>query len=242
MSMMCFVRSQCPRKLDPPEQCQIKGLNVEAVVEIPIPPSSWLASPEYWDLSLRTNDDDSNCAFFSLNLSMYPPTFDVFEWDDKWFFLYGLVHPYALTWEVKPDDGVDTNNDPQDYTIPALMVRDHGYQPWVHRILICRTRLLPLTNAAASTLECSTGNIPSPSFHRWSASLDSSSALVVHSSARTPYQAWEKSKESVADSYSSQPSLPPEIQPRLPSRATILFKSSSSSPSMCYRGQPAARE
>ena len=46
-----------------------------------------------------------------------------------WFFMYGHVHPYALTWEVKLDDSQATGDDLANYTIPALIVHDQGYQP-----------------------------------------------------------------------------------------------------------------
>jgi len=125
---MCFVQSQLPAKLDDPKQHQIKGLNVETVVKIPIPSPAWITSPDYWILPAKSDNDVSNSAFFSLNFSMYPSTIDPFEWDSMWFFTYGRVHPYALTWEVKSGDGVHPD-DLQDYTIPALIVRDQGYQP-----------------------------------------------------------------------------------------------------------------
>jgi hypothetical protein len=62
-------------------------------------------------------------------LSMYDQSFNPSTWDDAYFFLYGQVHPYALTWEIRSDNSWDTDDDIRDYTIPPLIVRDHCYQP-----------------------------------------------------------------------------------------------------------------
>lgn len=46
----------------------------------------------------------------------------------------GRVHPFALTWEIERQDGLDdelADGDHLAYTIPALIVRDQGYQPYV---------------------------------------------------------------------------------------------------------------
>ena len=43
--------------------------------------------------------------------------------------MYGRIHPYALTWEVKLDNSQATGDDLANYTIPVLIVRDQGYQP-----------------------------------------------------------------------------------------------------------------
>ena len=59
---------------------------------------------------------------------MYQQTLVASEWEDIWFFIYGRVHPYTLTWEVKLDDSQATGDDLANYTIPALIVRDQGYQ------------------------------------------------------------------------------------------------------------------
>jgi hypothetical protein len=120
MSMMFFARSRFSRKFTSPEQHHIKGLNVEAVTGILFPPPTWISIPEYSGLLAYPEDDNSNCAYFSLNLSMYNQTLDPSELTDTWFFMYGRVHPYALTWEVGPNNY---------YTIPALIIRDQGYQP-----------------------------------------------------------------------------------------------------------------
>ena len=104
MSMMFFTRSQSLRELPSSKEQQIKGLNVETIAEILFPPLTWTASPEYWALRANSEHDDSNLAFFSLNLSMYQQTLVASEWEDMWFFIYGRVHPYVLTWEVKLDD------------------------------------------------------------------------------------------------------------------------------------------
>ncbi|OCK91225.1 uncharacterized protein K441DRAFT_730330 [Cenococcum geophilum 1.58] len=134
MSMMFFARSQSLRELPSSEEQQIKGLNVETIAEILFPPPTWITSPEYWALRANSEHDDSNLAFFSLNLSMYQQTLVASEWEDMWFFMYGRVHPYALTWEVKLDDSQATGDDLANYTIPALIVRDQGYQPVTPRM------------------------------------------------------------------------------------------------------------
>jgi len=127
MSMMCFVRPQCPQKFDSPNKHQIKGLNVKALGEIFFPPPTWMTDSNYNYSNLRANseNDDQNWGSFSVNMSMYNQILIETEWDDKWFFMYGRVHPYALTWEIKPEIG----NNLQPYTTPALIVRDQGYQP-----------------------------------------------------------------------------------------------------------------
>ncbi len=127
--MMFFARLQCPRKFTSPKQYQIKSLNVETIAGIIFTPPTWITNPEYHFLlanSIYSSNDNLNWAYFSLNLSMYNQTLDPSEWDNMWFFMYGRVHPYALTWEIEPDE---TSALPQDYTIPILIVRDQGYQP-----------------------------------------------------------------------------------------------------------------
>ena len=45
----------------------------------------------------------------------------------------GRVHPFALTWEIECQDGLEESMDSGllAYTIPALIVRDQGYQSYV---------------------------------------------------------------------------------------------------------------
>jgi hypothetical protein len=129
MSIMCFVRPQCPKKFDSPDKHQIKGLNVEALAEILFPPPAWITDSMYSILQANSENDDPNWGSFSLNMSMYNQILIETEWDNKWFFMYGRVHPYVLTWEIKPDDNLETNDDLEPYTIPALIVRDQSYQP-----------------------------------------------------------------------------------------------------------------
>ncbi|KAJ4128312.1 hypothetical protein NW754_002304 [Fusarium falciforme] len=49
----------------------------------------------------------------------------------------GRVHPFALTWEVECQDGLEESVDSGllAYTIPALIVRDQGYQSILPRSL-----------------------------------------------------------------------------------------------------------
>jgi hypothetical protein len=128
MSMMFFACPRYPKRFVSPNQHQIKGLNVETVAGILFPPPTWATIPEYSGL-LAASNTDSNWGFFSLNLSMYNQTLEPSEWDDMWFHMYGRVHPYALTWEVDPDDSLDSGDNVGHYTIPALIIRDQGYQP-----------------------------------------------------------------------------------------------------------------
>lgn len=42
----------------------------------------------------------------------------------------GRAHPYALAWEVEHHDGLESDTGGiLLYTMPALFVRDQGYQP-----------------------------------------------------------------------------------------------------------------
>jgi hypothetical protein len=58
MSMMCFVRPQCPKKVDSFDEHQIKGLNVEALAEILFPPPTWITDPKYSFLRANSENDD----------------------------------------------------------------------------------------------------------------------------------------------------------------------------------------
>ncbi|KAH7394608.1 hypothetical protein BKA66DRAFT_598445 [Pyrenochaeta sp. MPI-SDFR-AT-0127] len=134
MSMFFIARLPLPRKFASPEQQQIKGLNFETITTVHFPPPPWLNESEYAALQPQTNDENAYSALFSLNLSIYDQTIVPSDWDDMYFFLYGLVHPYALTWEIEPDDGSDTGSHVQNYTIPSLIVRDLCYQPIAARM------------------------------------------------------------------------------------------------------------
>ncbi|KAH7033920.1 hypothetical protein B0J12DRAFT_679897 [Macrophomina phaseolina] len=68
-------------------------------------------------------------------MSIYSQPIVPSEWEQTWFLMYGRVHPYALTWEIEPDEGLDAGEAPLDYCIPALIVRDQGYQPIAPRAL-----------------------------------------------------------------------------------------------------------
>jgi hypothetical protein len=130
MSMMFFVRTQLPKRFPSTLQQQIKGLNLETIAGVHFPIPDWMTAPEYLILSDR-DDDSPEWKSFSLNLSIYNQTISPDDWTEKWFFMYGRVHPYALTWELLPDNGSDDGDVLQEYTIPALVVRDQGYQPLV---------------------------------------------------------------------------------------------------------------
>jgi hypothetical protein len=128
MSMMFFVHSREPKRFARPDQHHIKGLNTECIARVALPPPSWIAGPEYAFLRSDPEDDSSYCAFFSLNMALYSQSIPP-EWEQTWFFMYGRVHPYALTWEMEQDEGRDAGEAPQDYCIPAIIIRDQSYQP-----------------------------------------------------------------------------------------------------------------
>ena len=135
MSMMFFVRTQLPQRFASPLKHQIKGLNVETIAGVYFPTPHWMSAPEYANLLPDQDDDSSTWKLFSLNLSIYNQPISPDDWSDKWFFMYGRVQPYALTWELLLDDDSDNANLSQEYAIPALMIRDHCYQPSVSRPL-----------------------------------------------------------------------------------------------------------
>ncbi|KAF6525541.1 hypothetical protein HZS61_011336 [Fusarium oxysporum f. sp. conglutinans] len=129
MSMMFFAQPDCPSRFAHQDQHRIKGLNAETLARIFLPPPSWLLAAEY--APLRSDVDDSSTSiFFSLNLSIYNQPIVASEWIEEWFFMNGRVHPYALAWEVEQHDGLESDADcTLLYTMPALIVRDQGYQP-----------------------------------------------------------------------------------------------------------------
>jgi hypothetical protein len=129
MSMMFPVRPQLPKRFASPKQQQIKGLNFETIAAVYFPPPPWMNSSEYAALQPQTDAETANWGYFSLNFSLYNQAFTPSDWEDEWFFMHGRVHPYALTWEIEPGNDPDAGHDAQDYTIPALIVRDQGYQP-----------------------------------------------------------------------------------------------------------------
>ncbi|KAM4064141.1 hypothetical protein HRG_012610 [Hirsutella rhossiliensis] len=111
MSMMAFVQPGCPAS------------------EVFLPTPSWLSTPEYAAIRSDTGNP-STCIFFSLNISIYNQQIISSEWTEQWFFMVGRVHPFALTWEIERRDGLESDDDNiTEYTVPALIVRDHSYQP-----------------------------------------------------------------------------------------------------------------
>ncbi|KAH6953993.1 hypothetical protein BKA56DRAFT_504195 [Ilyonectria sp. MPI-CAGE-AT-0026] len=134
MSMMFFAQPDCPSRFAHQDQHRIKGLNAETLARIFLPPPSWLLAAEYaplrWDV-----DDSPTSIFFSLNLSIYNQPIVASEWIEEWFFMNGRVHPYALAWEVEQQDGLESDiGRTLLYTMPALIVRDQGYQPVLPRL------------------------------------------------------------------------------------------------------------
>ncbi|PVH91582.1 hypothetical protein DM02DRAFT_663845 [Periconia macrospinosa] len=43
-------------------------------------------------MTMIDDNDDVNCAFFSLNLSIYHQEVNSSDWDDTWFFLSNFEH------------------------------------------------------------------------------------------------------------------------------------------------------
>ncbi|KJZ68636.1 hypothetical protein HIM_11975 [Hirsutella minnesotensis 3608] len=134
MSMMFFVQPDCPSRFAHQDDHRIKGLNAETIARILLPPPSWLLTTDY--APLRSDAGDSPTSiFFSLNLSIYGQSIVASEWTEEWFFMNGRVHPYALAWEVEQQDGLESDSGSALlYTMPALIVRDQGYQPVLPRL------------------------------------------------------------------------------------------------------------
>jgi len=127
--MNFFVRmTSPPTRFYSSELQQIKGLNYEAIVEVRFPSPAWMNDRDY--AILQTNsDNDNDWRPFSLNLSIYNQTIVPSDWENMWFWMYGRVHPNSLTWEVEPTNDSESITGRQEYTIPALIIRDGGYQP-----------------------------------------------------------------------------------------------------------------
>jgi len=144
---MCFTRLQVLKKFPSSEKQHVKGLNYETVISVRFPSPAWIKTTEYAALQPQTyNGDDGNnvnCAFFSLNLSIYNQEIIPSDWDDTWFFLSGQVHPYALTWEIDADDDTEPDSSVFNYTIAPFIVRDSGYQPISLRTLNFDSIIIP---------------------------------------------------------------------------------------------------
>jgi hypothetical protein len=138
MSIMFFVQPGCPSRFASADEHRVKGLNAETIARVVLPTPPWLTAPDYSPLRAQP-DDSSPSIFFSLNLSIYNQQIDPEDWSNQWFFMAGRVHPFALTWEVNPQDRPEISADDAflTYTIPALIVRDQGYQPYVMVLLSC---------------------------------------------------------------------------------------------------------
>ncbi|KAM4055599.1 hypothetical protein HRG_008536 [Hirsutella rhossiliensis] len=132
--MMFFVQPDCPSRFAHQDEHRIRGLNAETMAHVFLPPPSWLLTAEYAPLRSDT-DDSATSIFFSLNLSIYNQPVVASEWTEEWFFMNGRVHPYALAWEVEQRDGLESGaGGILLYTMPALIIRDQGYQPVLPRL------------------------------------------------------------------------------------------------------------
>ncbi|KAL6405422.1 hypothetical protein AUP68_11176 [Ilyonectria robusta] len=131
MSIAFFVQPGCPSRFASSDQHRVKGLNAETIAKVILPTPPWLTALDYSPLRADPTDP-SPSIFFSLNLSIYNQHIVPEDWFDQWFLMAGRVHPFALTWEVERQDGLEESVDSGllAYTIPALIVRDQGYQPF----------------------------------------------------------------------------------------------------------------
>ncbi|KND92539.1 hypothetical protein TOPH_02790 [Tolypocladium ophioglossoides CBS 100239] len=107
----------------------LPGSLIETIARVLLPPPSWLLTAECAPLRSDTGHLPTS-IFFSLNLLIYGQPIVSSEWTEEWFFMNGRVHPYALAWEVEQHDGLESDTrSTLLYTMPALVVRDQGYQP-----------------------------------------------------------------------------------------------------------------
>ena len=177
MSIFFIARVPPLTRFGSPEEQQIKGLNFETIASINFPTPAWLQDPEYVALQPKDDDDNLGSAPFSLNLSMYDQAVsDPSNWNDQCFFLYGIVHPYALTWEIGPNNDSNATDEPQNYTIPSLIVRDQCYQPYMHRPGFMILHPLTLPDLTESARACSVRQTASPTSRPSSLSRASYSA------------------------------------------------------------------
>ncbi|RMI94951.1 hypothetical protein CDV36_016433, partial [Fusarium kuroshium] len=159
MSIMFFVQPGCPSRFASADEHRVKGLNAETIARVVLPIPPWLTAPDYSPLRAHPADP-SPSIFFSLNLSIYNQQIVPDDWSDQWFFMAGRVHPFALTWEIERQDGLEdelADGDHLAYTIPALIVRDQGYQPVLPRSLSAVDQF-PLSSPIVSF----TGNVVGP--------------------------------------------------------------------------------
>ncbi|KAM4067950.1 hypothetical protein HRG_012450 [Hirsutella rhossiliensis] len=136
MTMMFFAQPDCPVRFAHQDEHRVRGLNAEAIARVLLPAPSWLLALDYAPLRAGGGDNDVSPLFFSLNLSIYGVPVVNSDWSEQWFFMSGRVHPYALAWEVERRDGLEADvGETLLYTMPALVVRDQGYQPVLPRSL-----------------------------------------------------------------------------------------------------------
>ncbi|KAH6953662.1 hypothetical protein BKA56DRAFT_604493 [Ilyonectria sp. MPI-CAGE-AT-0026] len=131
MSLMFFVTPDLPLKFAQRDQHLIRGLDAETIARVMFPKPAWLTGMLEYRSLLRIAEGDDDLfsqAFFSLNICLYNKPIIASEWQERHFFMQGRVHPYALTWEVEPGVHRGPVEGPLEYCIPALIVRDLGYQ------------------------------------------------------------------------------------------------------------------
>lgn len=129
MTICFFTKTDCPMRFPTAAHHHVKGLNAEAITQVPLPAPTWLTSPEYEVLRLH-KQLETPIVCFSLNLSIYNQAIRDDEWTGNWFLLSGRIHPFALTWELEQLDGLEVDvGQTIDFTIPTIIVRDASVQP-----------------------------------------------------------------------------------------------------------------
>ncbi|KAF6787321.1 hypothetical protein CMUS01_16461 [Colletotrichum musicola] len=135
LSINCFVLTTKPQKLSSQDEQLLKGLNYEAIVQVPCIRPDWIDLPDYSRLRFQQshNSDIGDNLQFSLNVAIYNGlvvTDD--DWDNKWFHVTGRAHPYVLTFQTGPAD------DMYEYDVPGLLIiRNNGFTSSVHTNLHC---------------------------------------------------------------------------------------------------------
>jgi hypothetical protein len=154
MTMFFFVQPHAPSIVRSPVDQRIKGLNAETIGKVLLPPPPWLLDERYAPLQSAENQDPGPTGiFFSLNLSIYGQQINPSDWSDSWFWMHGRAHPYALTWQIEQVDGLESEVGAlMDYTIPAIQIRDLGYQPCVAYLLSLKMPLTIISIAPRSLL------------------------------------------------------------------------------------------
>ena len=124
--LLFFIAKVGPRyRFASKEQHFIKGLDNIAPAQVPIPIPDWFVGGDYQ--GLLDSNENPQYADISLNINLFSWAPDDAEWEDQWFSMEGLIHPYTLTWDMK-----DLEGEEGDYSAPVAIVRDGDFRPSVH--------------------------------------------------------------------------------------------------------------